>query len=389
MPHALEVEMAMITRGHFERAIEEDGATRLRARYTVSTPVAGYVSALTLRAGDRVEQGALIGTITPTPLGPLDSRAEAAMHAHIGVLAAAAQHARTRVERAQAALEAATERLTRSERLSTSEPSSLASSDTARKTARLHESVLASAQRDERVTRDALQQAQEALQRYGHAGPARQHQPLEIRSPISGKVLKHLPPGAAIVPVGTPVLEVGDPSDLEVVLELPASEAPLVSPGMLALVRPMHVGHASVHDHGTESGDDVLGRVRLVEPTIFITRSPLGVEEQRVKVVLDIASASKQIITMGDEARVDVRIVVQAEDDVTMVPVSAIYPFGDRSGVFTVESGRAQHRTIDVVARNNVDAWVKNELERESQVIVYPPTKLKSGARVVPQKTVL
>jgi len=165
-------------------------------------------------------------------------------------------------------------------------------------------------------------------------------------------------------------MELGDPSQLEVVVDVLTEDAAQIRPGT-----PVQLSNWG----GPETLE---GRVRLIEPAAFTKVSALGVEEQRVNAVIDITSAPDKRATLGDGFKVDVRVLVQVVENAVKVPVSALFPVGARSALFVVEGGRARQREIEVAARNGVEAWVKTGLAPGTPVIVYPPTALKDGARV-------
>jgi HlyD family secretion protein len=190
---------------------------------------------------------------------------------------------------------------------------------------------------------------------------------------VAGKVLKIHQQSEGLVMAGTPLMEIGDPSALEVVLDLLTEEAAQIKPGTLVQL-------------SNWGGPEILqGQVRLVEPAAFTKISALGVEEQRVNAVVDLVSPAAHWKPLGDGFKLDVRVLVQTEAQAIKVPVSALFPQGSRSALFVVEGGKAHLREVDVVARNGVEAWVKSGLTPGTQVIVYPDTELKDGDRVKPR----
>lgn len=372
MPRATEVELASVTRGRFERAVQADGKTRLRQRYMVSTPLAGRVARLTLQEGDTVQKGALLATLTPTAPAFLDARTENELRARAGAMAASSRRASVGVERAKAALDQANNQLLRSETLAQQGFVSPNQNETERLNVRLREKELESAKQDEQATRYEHEQALAALRQYAQPVNTNPTRAWEVRAPVSGKVLKVVQQSEGTLPAGAHLLELGDPANLEVVVDILTSDAAQVASGMPVQ---MNAGAAIFE-----------GRVRLVEPAAFTKVSALGVEEQRVNVVIDITSPPQKWTTLGDGFRVDVRILVQTVADAVKVPVSALYPLANQSGVFAVEGGRARQKQVDIAARNGVEGWVNKGLEPGTQVIVYPPTTLKEGARVGARK---
>jgi HlyD family secretion protein len=374
MPRPAQVDTAVVAAGRFERAIEEDGKTRLRERYVISTPLAGKVARITLNEGDAVAGGALLAAVSPTAPAFLDARAEDELRARVGTTEAVWRRAKAGVERAKAAADQASNTLKRSLALAQQGFVSPTQNETEQLNLRLREKELDSAKQDEDAALHEFEQARAALRQYAQPPKSSASRLWEVKSPVTGKVLKIMQQSEGTVPAGTPLMEVGDPSNLEVVAEILTADAAQVAPGMPVQIQ---VGEGAAR---------IEGRVRLVEPAAFTKVSALGVEEQRVKAIIDIISPRQQWQNLGDGFRVDVRILVQTVDNATKVPVSALYPLGNQSAVFVIDEGRAQQRPVQIAARNGSDAWVKQGLELGTQVIVYPPTSLKDGARVTARK---
>lgn len=370
MPRATEVEVASVTQGRFERSVQEDGKTRLRDRYVVSTPLAGRVARITLRQGDSVERDAMVATLWPLVPALLDERARDQQNAHVGTLEASVSRAKANVGRAMAALDQARAELKRNEALAKEGFVSPNQNETGRLTVRLREQELESARQEESGARHELDQSRIALRQYSSGSTGAQQRAWQIKAPVSGKILKIQQQSEGIVQAGTPLMELGDPSQLEVVVDVLTEDAAQIRPGT-----PVQLSNWG----GPETLE---GRVRLIEPAAFTKVSALGVEEQRVNAVIDITSAPDKRATLGDGFKVDVRVLVQVVESAVKVPVSALFPVGGRSALFVVEGGRARQREIEVAARNGVEAWVKTGLAAGTPVIVYPPTALKDGARV-------
>ena len=370
MPRATEVEVAKVTQGRFERSVMEDGKTRLRDRYVVSTPLTGRVARITLRQGDNVARDATVATLWPLVPALLDERARDQQNAHIGTLEASVSRAKANVGHAVAALEQARADLKRNEALAKEGFISPNQNETGRLTLRLREQELESARQEENGARHELDQSRIALRQYSSASTGAQQRPWQIKSPVSGKILKIQQQSEGMVQAGTALMEVGDPTQLEVVVDVLTEDAAQITPGT-----PVQLSNWG----GSETLE---GRVRLIEPAAFTKVSALGVEEQRVNAVIDITSAPDKRTTLGDGFKVDVRVLVQVVENAIKIPVSALFPVGSRSALFVVEGGRARQREIEVSARNGVEAWVKTGLAPGTSVIVYPPTSLQDGARV-------
>jgi HlyD family secretion protein len=206
----------------------------------------------------------------------------------------------------------------------------------------------------------------------GARGPA-----LRAAAPVAGRVLKVHVASEATVALGTPLLEIGDVSRLEVVAELLTADALQATPG--SAVRIERWGGPVA----------LRGRVRRVEPAAFTKVSALGVEEQRVNVIIDITSPREQWAALGDGYRVGVRIVTRSEPQVLKVPVGAVFPqAAPASGpaVFVADGGRARLRAVEVAARNGSEAWLKAGLKAGEAVLVYPPAGVADGARISERK---
>jgi HlyD family secretion protein len=370
MPQATEVEVAGVTQGRFERSVQEDGQTRLRDRYVVSTPLTGRVARIDLRQGDTVARGAVLAILWPVTPNLLDERTRQEQSEHIGAMEAAVRRATTNVERGKAALEQAIADLKRSETLAQQGFVSPTQNETGRLNVRLREKELESARQDEHAARHELDQSRIAIRQFAQGAEGGPQRSWQIKSPVAGKVLKVNQQSESVVQAGTPLIELGDPSRLEVIVDLLTEDAAQIRPGTPATL-------------SNWGGPDILqARVRLIEPAAFTKVSALGVEEQRVNVVLDITSPAEQWQTMGDGFKADVRILVQVVENVVKVPVSALFPIGTHSGLFVIEDGRARQQEVEVMARNGSEAWIKTELKPGTQVIVYPPSSLKNGQRV-------
>ncbi len=368
-PQAMEVEVGAISRGRFERAVQEDGKTRLRERYVVSTPLTGRVQRLTLKQGDSVTRDAVLATLWPVMPGLLDERTRREQDERIGAMEAAVRRAGTNVERARAALDQAVADLKRSETLAGQGFVSPTQNETGRLNVRLRQKELDSALQEEHATTHELQQARIAIRTFGTGGSSGQRS-WAIKSPIAGKVLRINQQSEGLVQAGSPLLELGDPADLEVVVDLLTEDAAQVRPGTPATL-------------ANWGGPQALqARVRLVEPAAYTKVSALGVEEQRVNVVLDILSPPEQWSSLGDGFKADVRIVVQTMPDALKVPVSALFPSGARAALFVVDDGRARQQEVEVLARNGNEAMIKAELPPGTEVILFPPSALRERQRV-------
>ena len=369
-PAPRDVEVATVTQGRFERAVQEDGKTRVQDRFTVSAPITGRLARSTLKQGDTVKAGETVATLWPASPTLLDARTRAEQMAHIAAMRASMDKAQANAEHASVALDQSLAELKRSETLVLQGFVSANQNESSRLTVRLQEKELESARHEAVTARYAYEQSRLAVQQFSQVSSTGQQARFDIKAPVSAKVLKLLQPSEGLIAAGTPLLELGDPDQLEVVVDILTEDAAQIRPGT-----PVQLSHWG--------GPEVLlGRVRLIEPAAFTKVSALGVEEQRVNAVIDLNSPKAQWRTLGDGFKVDVRVLVQVEENAVMVPVSALFPMGSRSGVFVFSAGRASLREVEVNARNGKEAWVKTGLPEGTQVIVYPDTKLKDKDRV-------
>lgn len=350
--------------------MQEYGKTRVRDRYSVSTPLAGRVGRMLLNRSDSVAQGDAVALLWPMAPALLNERARAEQAARIAATASALARTQANVGRARAAMDQAQVELKRSEALAQQGFVSPTQNETGRLAVRLRIQELESARLEENAARHELEQSQAARQLIAPVALGGVQPSFTVKAPVSGKVLKVLQQSEGSVLAGAGLVELGDPSKLEVVVDILTEDATEVRPGTVAEL--LNWG-----------GAQKLGStVRWVEPAAFTKLSALGVEEQRVKVVLDITAPAAQWQALGDGFKVDVRVLVQVVENAVMVPVSALFLIGSRSGVFVVEKDRAYLKEITIQARNGVSAWVKEGLAVGAQVIVYPDSKLKNEAKV-------
>lgn len=368
-PKATEVDIARIRTGRFERSIEEDGKTRLRERFVVSAPVAGRLARVSLREGDVVSRGQVVATLWPAAPALLDQRRWLEQREQVAAAEANLKRAQAGKAKADVALAQADADLKRSESLAERGFISTTQVENARLAAQLRRRELDAAHQEENAATHQLAQQRVALRQASGKEPLASR-PWTVSSPVAGKVLKLRQQSEAVLAAGTPLVEVGDPSQLEVVVDLLTEDAAQVKPGALA----------TLANWGGQA--ELQARVRRVEPSAFTKVSALGVEEQRVVVLLDIVTPPAQWPTLGDHFKVEVRIPVQSAEQATLVPVGCLFPRGSRSALFVVEGGRARQKEVELVARNGRDAWIRTDLPSGTAVIAYPAANLGDGDRV-------
>jgi len=370
-PRPPEVETAAVTRGHFESSIDEDAKTRLRDRYVVSAPLAGRLERLVLREGDTVAAGAVVATLSAALPPLLDERTRRELELRVAAAQANVQRADARIGRARVGQEQALHDQLRSEELASSGFISKTKLDSDRLAVLAARQELATAVEERHVAGHEAEQARVALQSVTRPDAASGHRAFEVRSPIAGRVVRVLQASEAVVALGAPLVELGDMSRLEVVAELLTSDAVQARPG------------ARVRIHGWGGEGELEGLVRRVEPGAFTKVSALGVEEQRVRVVIDLVSPPERWRALGDGFRVGVRIVARAADDVNKAPASAVFPLPQGGmGSFVVDEGRAHLVPVVVEARNGHEVWLREGPKPGAAVVVYPASAISDGVRV-------
>ena len=371
LPSPVEVEVAQLTRGSFQRTIDEDGKTRIRERYVVSAPLAGRLLRVELKPGAPVQVGTVLATLVPSAPTLFDTRTEQELVERLGAAEAEQLRARGVVDRSRVALEQAKADFARAAQLAGQGFTSKENLERFQREVELKTKDLELAQFNEHVAQHqtALARAARSRTRHDLAGKAGS-QGWQIRSPVAGQVLRVLQESENVLLAGAPILELGDPQNLEVVVDVLTADATAIRPG--AEVELDHGGN--VHP--------LAGSVRLVEPAAFTKISALGVEEQRVNVVIDFVTGSAEWQNLGDAHRVDVRIIAEKRGDALTIPLGAVFKRGDDWATFVVSDGRARLRIVQLGPRGARQAVVESGLESGERVIVYPSDAVRDGARV-------
>lgn len=379
MPRPVVVDVAPVTRQKLVVTVDEDGRTRIRDRYIVSAPLGGELQRITLRAGDPIEAGqTILAEIIPGDPALLDARAIAEAEARVRRAEAALRRSKPILEQARAQLDFAENELARTRTAFQRGAATQSEMDAAVLQQRQAQEEFNAAQFTQDIAQYELELAQAAL--IYTRPPDEQANALRsmiITAPITGRVLRLIQESKAIIMPGTELLEVGDPMDLEIEIDVLSTDAVRIAPGA-----PMYIEHWG--------GDHVLNAVvRTIEPQAFTHISALGVEEQRVYIIGDFVDPPEQRAALGDAYRVEAAIVVWQEDDVLCVPTSALFRIAnhgsDASGqwaVFIVEEDRARLRPLHIGRRTALLAQVIQGLEEGQQVIVHPSDAVADGVRV-------
>ena len=370
-PAPVSVDTATVARGPLTVSVSAQGMTRLQDRFVVSAPVSGHLQRISLRAGDRVTQGTVLARLTPAHAEVLDPRSRALAQARVAAaeaaLAAAQQQAHATVSEAEYA-HSEYQRLLRL----CEGPCVISEDELQRAETRMRHSQAQqrSAAFAVEVARFELAGARTALEPFTTeavdlaAGIA-------VRSPVDGQVLALIRESEGLVAAGQPLLEIGDPHRLEVVVDLLSSDAVRVEPGSRVLFERW-------------GGEAVLeGRVRLIEPTGFTKVSALGVEEQRVWVVIDLVSPPQAWQRLGGGYRVEARFILCEAEEILQIPASALFRYQGGWAVFVVEQGRAQRRSVVLGRSTGLRAQILDGVAQGETVILHPDGGIEPGTRVL------
>lgn len=374
-PRPIEVDVARASRGPLRVTVDEDGKTRIKERYVVSAPLGGRLQRISLRAGDPVTASeTLLAVIEPSDPALLDDRSRAEAEARVKAAEAGRKEAVSRLERSRVAFNLSIKELQRLRRMVVGRETTIQDLESAEHKERMAQEDVKAAQFALQIADFQLELARAALTRTRPPSPGdAESWRFEIRAPVSGRVLRVFQESSAIITPGQQLLEVGDPADLEVEVDVLSSDAVKVAPGAKVFLE--HWG-----------GDKpLLGQVRLVEPSGFMKRSALGVEEQRVNVIIDFVDPPEKRRRLGDAYRVEARIVIWSAENVLKVPSGSLFRRGEDWSVFAIEEGRAQLRRVAVGRSNALETEITSGLEDGTILILHPGDKVQPDSRVVPR----
>lgn len=366
LPKPVSVDVAAARQGPLEVTVEDDGQTRVRDRYVVAAPIAGNLLRIELDPGDEVKPGAVVARVTPPEPAVLDERTRAAAEARLRAASAQLRQAEAAIARARVGREAASREAGRTRELARRGAVTATERERADDAENVARSELVQAEMSRSTAEAEVAAARAALGR----GVQASSETISITAPTEGKVLRVLRESAGPVAAGTPLIEIGDLGALEVVIDVLSSDAARIAIGAPAWIEAW-------------GGDRALaGRVREIEPSAFTRISALGIEEQRVNVILAIDHPPPQL---GDGFRVEARIVIWRGDNVLQIPASAVFRDRERWAVYVVEDRRARLRPVELGHRGEIDVEVRAGLPDQAVVIVHPGDCIVDGARVSPR----
>ncbi|MFU8815542.1 MAG: efflux RND transporter periplasmic adaptor subunit [Pseudomonadales bacterium] len=369
IPAPIPVSVADVQRGYFADYVEDEGRTRLRDPYLVTAPITGYLRRVQLEPGDLIGGGQTLFELEPLPAPALDARSREQAREAVAAARARIQAAEAELETRQSDLALAEAELERAERLH--ERNLLAAEERDRRRAArdaARAAVRASRHRVD-VARFELESARVVLEVAD--GERTPDQPtLAVQAPIGGTITRRFRWTEGPVSAGEPVLELGDLAELEVQVDLLSMDALRVAQGMRVILERW-------------GGDEQLeGRVRRVEPAGFQRISALGVEEQRVPVMVELVTPREQWAALGDGYRVEARFVLWEGFDVLQIPTSAMFRHEGRWTVFVISNGRAERRAVSTARRSGLWTQVTDGLAPGETIITHPSDRIAHGSRV-------
>lgn len=371
-PRRVLVDLTTVEPGPMIVTVDEEGETRVHDVFTLSAPVAGRVLRIEAHVGDPVvADETVLAEIEPGDPTFLDPRSKAQARAAMKAARSARDVAAAEVDQAESEFDFARLEVARAQKLVTPGAISRRQLDDAERAHRTTRAVLATARAALQMRKFELEQAQAQL-----VSPTqtrtddRDGERIPITAPVSGCVLQIMDPSERVVVPGEPLFQIGDPTDLEIVVDFLSADAIKIEPGQRVII----------DDWGGE--EPLAGRVRRVEPFGFTKVSALGIEEQRVNVVIDFTSAPEQRQRLAHGYQLEARVVLWEGDDTLSTPLTALFRQGDEWALFVEEDRRAILRLVEVGHRNGIVAEITSGLDAGEQVVVHPSDRVVDGTRI-------
>jgi HlyD family secretion protein len=362
LPSPISVETAKVVRGALRVTIDEEGEARAHDRFTVAAPVAGRMARIEWHDGDEVKKGETLASLYPVPLGPQE-RSE--LSQRIAAAVARQKEAEAQMERSRAVHQQARREKERVEGLAKRNLISPRETETAIIAELAAAKDLEASECEARAAAAEVQIARSGLMAVEPA--ANGARVMQLRAPVKGKILRILEKSERVVAAGTPLMILGDPAHLEVVVDVLSTDAVKIKPGMPVLLE----------EWGGE--EPLAARVRTVEPAAFTKVSALGIEEKRVNIVADFVDSPGPL---GDGFRVEAKIIIWETDSVLKVPSSALFRSGSGWGAFMAKNGRAVLREVKIGRRGSFEVEILQGLNEGDKIILHPPNQLKNRARI-------
>ncbi len=369
-PRPLVVEVGQVTNGRFEQVIEEDGRLRPKSRYVITAPTQAELQRPTLKVGDAVRAGDVVAVLQPVSPQMIDARTRDVLSQRVGTANATRQAASAQTQRLQTALAQADLEAERATKLAQDNFISASARDQAQLAQRSARQALSAGRAELAAADSMLAESRAALTRAEPGAGSRAAGLWPLKSPVNGQVLKLHLDSAAPVNVGQALLELGDLGALEAVIDVLSSDVGAIQPG------------AAVSLSTGGGAKPLTARVERVEPVAFTKVSALGIEEQRVHVIVSLDGSAAAALGLGDGFRVDASIIIKAQNDALLAPSAALVRDGSGWRVFVVEGGKAHARAVTVKDRNADQAWIQDGLKAGETVLLYPGSMVEDGRAV-------
>jgi HlyD family secretion protein len=384
-PSPVAVDLAAVARGPMEVTVDDDGKTEVRHVYTVSAPIGGKVLRISHPHGDPgvsrhvgdvvTANETVVAVMQPTTPSFIDVRSREEAEAAVAAADASVKYAQSEVHRLEAAVTYYRTEFARAQTLARSQVASAQALDKAKFDAETNEAALASAKAQVEMWEGVRKSL--AARLIDPSSPTAQVDPVccvQIRSPVTGRVLKIIQESEAVVPAGAPLLEVGDPLDLDVVADLLSSDAVQIGEGARVMIDGW-------------GGSSIQGKVTRVDPAGFLKVSALGIEEQRVHVTIDFTDPPDVWSKLGHDYRVVAHVTIWSSDNALIVPVGALFRSGDNWAVFVLRDGRARTVPVQIGHRNNRSAEIVSGLAEGDRVVLHPSDRVTNGARIAERES--
>ncbi|MGZ3426005.1 MAG: efflux RND transporter periplasmic adaptor subunit [Polyangia bacterium] len=367
MPRPIPAELGVVSRGPLRVTVDEDGQARVKDRYVVSAPLAGSLGRIEREPGDSVRQGDVLASIAPASPALLDVRARTTANARLAQALAGQRQARVQIEHAQATFDFGLAEAKRQRQLFDRGAGARQALEQAELGERRATHELDAQKFAARMADYEVEMARAAVARMpGERSGGTQ---LDVPSPISGRVLKVLHKSEGVVQPGTPLVEVGDPGALEIAVDVLTSDAARIRPGAPTTI-------------DRWGGATLEGRVRRIEPSAFTRMSALGVEEQRVNLLIDLTSPRDQWATLGDGYRVEAHVVVWDAADVLKVPTSALFRQDGGWALFRLDGRVARLTPVEIGQRTAHEAEILRGVSAGQRIVAHPSDRIRDGVRV-------
>ena len=374
-PKAVNVDLADVTRGPLQVTIEEEGRTRLKDRFVITAPTAGYLERIKPKVGDPVKKGQSVIVLDPLHSPVLDPRSRAEATATITSAEAALNAAIAKESAAAADADYAEKRLERLKNLYAKGSIAKDQFDQIEAETKKARAIQLSAKAAVNVSHSELERSKTLLQNFASDKKAANHNRVYVSSPASGYIFRIYKESEGAVNVGEPLMEIGNSKSLEIRVEVLSSDAVKIKNGTVVFFKRW-------------GGEGTLeGVVRVVEPSGFTKISSLGVEEQRVLIIADITSPAEIWRALGDGYRLEAHFVVWEGKDVLQVPTSSLFRVGKEDwAVFVAEKGKASQRIVKIGQRNGLAAEVISGVREREKVIAHPDDAIRDGIRIKTRK---